>query len=135
MIVVSLAGVHPADGQILLARRADYVPSGGLWETPGGKIESGESPEQAIQREWLEELGVEVYLPRVLDVVRFPDFPESYLVLLGAVLHDIPARPMTPAITDIQWVPPAQVFGWGLTPGTRLVLARNLRRIEGLRFE
>ena len=47
-------------GHILLAQRADHQHQGGKWEFPGGKIEVGETPEQALCRELQEELGVQV---------------------------------------------------------------------------
>lgn len=48
------------DGQVLAARRAPGRSAAGLWEFPGGKIEPGESPQQALTRELREELGIEV---------------------------------------------------------------------------
>lgn len=46
--------------RILIAKRADELHQGGLWEFPGGKVESGESVQQALQREFLEEVGVSI---------------------------------------------------------------------------
>ena len=46
--------------QILIAQRQQHQHQGGLWEFPGGKIESGETAEQALQRELMEELTISV---------------------------------------------------------------------------
>lgn len=60
---------------LLLSRRPDHLHQGGLWEFPGGKIEAGESAEQALRRELLEELNItvqEVVLFRQIDF-SYPD--------------------------------------------------------------
>lgn len=54
------AVVRRDDGRFLLARRLPESHLGGLWEFPGGAVEDGESPPDALRRELLEELGVEV---------------------------------------------------------------------------
>jgi len=48
------------DGRFLLAQRPEGRIWAGFWEFPGGKIEPGESPAEALSRELLEELGIEV---------------------------------------------------------------------------
>ena len=58
VLVVACALVD-ADDRILLAQRPEDKAMAGLWEFPGGKVEPGETPEQAIIRELQEELGVE----------------------------------------------------------------------------
>lgn len=54
--------VESPEGRVFLARRAASLRHGGLWELPGGKIEAGESPEEALLRELREELGLEASL-------------------------------------------------------------------------
>ena len=57
-----VAGViyNPSKQQVLIAKRPEHLHQGGLWEFPGGKVASGESPEQALKRELSEELAIEV---------------------------------------------------------------------------
>jgi 8-oxo-dGTP diphosphatase len=59
VVVVAVALVDP-DDRVLLAQRPEGKALAGLWEFPGGKLERGERPEQALIRELREELGIEV---------------------------------------------------------------------------
>ena len=57
MIVVACALID-ADNRVLLAQRPEGKSMAGLWEFPGGKIETGETPEESLIRELEEELGI-----------------------------------------------------------------------------
>lgn len=59
---VAVAVISDGQGQILIAKRPDDAHQGGLWEFPGGKVESGESLEAALKRELAEELGIELLI-------------------------------------------------------------------------
>lgn len=59
------------DGRILLTRRPEHLHMGGRWEFPGGKIEIGESAEQALIRELEEEVGLLVSTPSKLIQVEY----------------------------------------------------------------
>jgi ADP-ribose pyrophosphatase YjhB (NUDIX family) len=65
------AVVHDAAGRLLLIRRG-HDPHRGLWSLPGGRIEAGESPEQAVVREVREETGLDVVSGRPVGRVRIP---------------------------------------------------------------
>ncbi|MFF2842935.1 (deoxy)nucleoside triphosphate pyrophosphohydrolase [Paenarthrobacter sp. NPDC057981] len=56
-----------APGSLLVARRTAPPQFAGMWEFPGGKVESGETPEDALHRELAEELGIEVQLGHELE--------------------------------------------------------------------
>ena len=53
-----VAGIHVKGGRLLLSQRAENTSYAGLWELPGGKVETGETPADALAREWREELDV-----------------------------------------------------------------------------
>ena len=59
MVAAIIYSVH-RPGQILISKRSAHRHQGGLWEFPGGKIEAGETPHQALVRELGEDLGIVV---------------------------------------------------------------------------
>ena len=59
-VLVVAAALVDADGRVLIARRPEGKQLAGLWEFPGGKVEAGERPEEALIRELDEELGIQV---------------------------------------------------------------------------
>jgi len=59
LLLVGACALVDPDGRVLIARRPEGKPLAGEWEFPGGKVETGESPEAAVVRELREELGVE----------------------------------------------------------------------------
>src|SRR5215212_97574 len=67
-----------SDGRVLLAQRPEGKPMAGLWEFPGGKVETGETPEQTLIRELEEELGIVVkeacLAPLTFASHAYPDF-------------------------------------------------------------
>jgi 8-oxo-dGTP diphosphatase len=77
VLVVACALIDP-DGRILLAQRPPGRSLAGLWEFPGGKLEAGERPEQALIRELAEELGITVaeacLAPLTFASHAYPDF-------------------------------------------------------------
>jgi 8-oxo-dGTP diphosphatase len=66
MIHVVAAVIRDSSHNILIAKRPDHVHQGGLWEFPGGKLDTGESREQALVRELSEEIGIQVMRYRPL---------------------------------------------------------------------
>ncbi|MDR0567951.1 MAG: (deoxy)nucleoside triphosphate pyrophosphohydrolase [Spirochaetaceae bacterium] len=67
----SVAGIAIEHGKILIARRLPGGVLGGKWEFPGGKVEPGETNEAALQREYMEELGVPVTVGPFLGTASF----------------------------------------------------------------
>lgn len=78
IVLVAACALIDADGRVLLAQRPPGKPMAGLWEFPGGKVESGERPELTLIRELKEELGISVkedcLAPLTFASHAYPDF-------------------------------------------------------------
>ena len=78
VVVVAACALVDPDGRVLLAQRPEGKPMAGLWEFPGGKVETGETPEQTLIRELEEELGIVVkeacLAPLTFASHSYPDF-------------------------------------------------------------
>lgn len=78
LVLVAAVALVDRDNRILLAQRPEGRPMAGLWEFPGGKLESGESPETALIRELDEELGIDTWVsclaPLTFASHAYPDF-------------------------------------------------------------
>jgi 8-oxo-dGTP diphosphatase len=72
--------LRPVDGAFLLTSRPDGKPYAGYWEFPGGKLEAGESVLEALGRELLEEIGIQVQAAEVWKQAAF-DYPHAMVRL------------------------------------------------------
>jgi ADP-ribose pyrophosphatase YjhB (NUDIX family) len=88
------AVVHDPDGRLLLIRRG-HPPHAGRWSLPGGRVETGESPEQAVEREVREETGLEVRAGALVGRVRIQGEGVVYDVVdLACTLVDPGVEPV-----------------------------------------
>lgn len=87
-----VAAVIEVDGKVLCMQRGvtRYPYTSHLWEFPGGKIEPGETPEQALHRELLEEMDLDVEVRELLATVTH-DYPD-FTITLAAYRCTAPTR-------------------------------------------
>ncbi|MBV5292777.1 MAG: NUDIX domain-containing protein [Curvibacter lanceolatus] len=76
-----------ADGALLLSSRPEGKPYAGYWEFPGGKLEAGETVEQALRRELEEELGVVIGVAQAWKVTEH-DYPHALVRLHWCKVRD-----------------------------------------------
>jgi 8-oxo-dGTP diphosphatase len=78
LVLISACALVDVDGRVLVTQRPAGKPMAGLWEFPGGKLRSGETPEKALIRELAEELGIDVkescLAPFAFASHPYPDF-------------------------------------------------------------
>lgn len=131
-MIAVVAALIGRDGRLLICQRRadDRLPL--KWEFPGGKVAPGESFEQALARELVEELGVSARIGREVYRTTYAcgDDPElSELVFLTAEIGR--AEPQNLAFESMDWVEPQQLAEFDFLPADRelveLIAAGKLR--------
>ncbi|MBP5510576.1 MAG: (deoxy)nucleoside triphosphate pyrophosphohydrolase [Kiritimatiellae bacterium] len=116
--IVEVVGacVRRADGRVLLASRPTGKAQSGYWEFPGGKVEQGETPEQALARELREELDLAAEGFRILGSVVH-EYPEKRIRLtLLACSPCTGAEPKPRENQRVAWVAPEELPRYPLCP-------------------
>ena len=108
--IIEVVGAIIKDGdRYLVGQRPAHKSQGGLWEFMGGKIEPGETPEQALKRECLEELALEIENERIIDSVVH-EYPEKTIRL--TLIECNPKNGSVPQALEhqqIKWVTRAEM--------------------------
>lgn len=128
------AVIFNGDGEVLLVRRGK-PPLHQEWSIPGGAVELGETLEQAVKREVLEETGLTIRLRGLIDVVdgiiRGDDSePTHHYVLIDyAADAAIGTARAASDVSEVIWVAPAALDGYPMWSETRrvILLARDAR--------
>jgi mutator protein MutT len=125
-----VAGALARDGRLLLARRSDSDPLAGFWELPGGKVEPGETPEEALDREWREELGVGV---EGSEPFTFAVGASNgrHVTLLVFLVRAIRGEPSPVGVAEVRWTAPGDASSLSLLPADRPVIERLPRDGRG----
>jgi len=126
-LLVAACALIDRDGRILLAKRPAGKDHAGLWEFPGGKIESGETTEQALVRELREELGIEP-CESCLQPFAFATHTQDgqHLLMPLYVCRQWDGFVQPREGQEIKWVRPQDLFGLSMPP-VDLPLAAEIR--------
>lgn len=123
LLLVAAAVLVDADGRVLVAQRPTGKHLAGTWEFPGGKVESGETPESALVRELAEELGVDTaescLAPTGFASHAYEDF---HLLLLMFACRKWRGRPEGRQGQAVKWVRVPELFTLDMPPADRPLL-------------
>ena len=78
VVAAVIRAVNNENKPVIFATQRGYGEFKGGWEFPGGKIESGETPQQALKREIMEELDTEIAVGELIDTLEY-DYPNFHL--------------------------------------------------------
>ena len=78
VVAAVIRAVNNENKPVIFATQRGYGEFKGGWEFPGGKIESGETPQQALKREIMEELDTEIAVGELIDTIEY-DYPNFHL--------------------------------------------------------
>ena len=122
--LISAVALIDSDGRVLLAERPEGKIFAGYWEFPGGKIETGETPEAALVRELDEELGVDTK-DSCLAPLGFVSHPYDthHMVLLLYVGRKWSGRLQPKEGGQLKWVAPARLRDFEMPPANNELIS------------
>ncbi|MEK7542101.1 MAG: NUDIX hydrolase [Patescibacteria group bacterium] len=125
--VVVIALIRNEEGKILLQKRVDVLnlEANGKWEFPGGVVEFGEMPEQAVIRECQEEIGCKIKIVRLLPYLhakvwerRDSEMVQVFVSCFEAqIVSGIP-KASESEVSEVQWYTKEEVMTLDVLPGT-----------------
>ncbi len=107
-LYVVAAAIRDDTGRILIARRHPHQHQGNRWEFPGGKVQAGETPDEALSRELSEELGIRPLTTRPLIRIRHR-YPERAIILDCRLVERYSGTPTGKEGQPIRWVLPNEL--------------------------
>lgn len=117
IILVAACALIDVDGRVLIAERPPGKAMAGLWEFPGGKVETGERPEDTLIRELSEELGITVreacLAPLTFASHSYPDF---HLLMPLYVCRKWEGEVTAKIHTRLAWVRPNKLRDYAMPP-------------------
>ncbi len=113
--VVKVVAAIIRDGEKIFATQRGYGDYKGGWEFPGGKIEEGETPQEALKREIMEELDTEINVGELIDTIEY-DYPAFHLsmdcfwaeIIVGDLVlkeHEAAKWLSKDELDSVEWLP------------------------------
>jgi len=125
MHITVVCALIERQGRLLVAKRAPGKAMAGMWEFPGGKIQHGEMPEDAIVREIREELGCGIRPTRLL-AAHTHDYSDLTVTLVPCLCDVIDGEPRALEHAELLWATREELLGLEWTAADVPILERYL---------
>ena len=123
-VLIVSAAVVLREGRVMLCQRKPGVHNGLKWEFPGGKLEPGESPEEALARELSEELSVGVRVGHIADAV-YHRYPDREVLVLFYMCEIESGEPACVDCNAVAWARIEDVTSYDFAGADRVFVERN----------
>jgi len=125
------AAIIEQDGRTLITQRPDGSRHAGKWEFPGGKLEPGESPRQALERELREELALEVEAGEVVETL-YHRYEWGAVLILAYRCRILSGTLQHLQVSDHRWVAGEEMKGYDFLDADRPLVERLSLQPPGL---
>lgn len=131
IVAVVAAALVDEHSRVLIAKRPEGKTYADYWEFPGGKIESGETPEAALCREMQEELGIVIALDDLVPLTFVSHaYTEKHILLLMYIIREWQGDVKMLEHQAIAWVQPDEILTYHFLPAGLPVIAPLMEAIR-----
>jgi len=118
-----------SEKKILVAQRLSHQIKAGFWEFPGGKVEEGESAFKALQREFLEEIGVQI--SQAEPWVKFDYvYPHKHVLLDVWFIKDFSGMPIGAEGQPIRWISANEMTNLSFPEGNKIIIEKLIDYLQ-----
>lgn len=128
MLLVT-AGIIELDGKILIAKRREGKCLEPLWEFPGGKMEEGETPEECLQRELMEELSFHTEIGEYFCTSEF-DCGEKHITILAYKVKYLSGELKIVDHDDVKWVTLEELQNFEFVRADKLIVEKLTNKTQ-----
>lgn len=123
-----VAAVICKDNKVFATARG-YGEFKGMWEFPGGKIETGETPQEAIKREIVEELDTEIEVQECIDTIEY-DYPSFHLSMTCFLCRIIAGNLKLKEAQEARWLTKDGLNSVRWLPADQMLISQVKRKIR-----
>ncbi len=129
-VVAAVICDSPAEKRLVFATARGYGEYKGQWEFPGGKVEPGETPQQALKREIMEELDTKITVGDLIGIIEF-DYPDFHLSMDCFWCGVEEGKPKLIEADDGKWLSKEELYSVQWLPADRTLIEIIEKSLQG----